>query len=135
MRRMYSENQLQEITKEVIESGQVDNAKPIYCHPCVMSADGIRIAFFIFNNIATPYATFGQTMTYLRTILNEDLTTVRVITTGGFIDNTKLAVAAQINLTADSCVIYGISESNASASKDLSSLFSTSIFDGVNKIN
>ena len=33
MRRMYSEKQIDSQIKEIIEGGQVDNAKPLYFHP------------------------------------------------------------------------------------------------------
>ncbi len=53
---MFSENQLKNAAKEVIESGAVDNAKPIYCHPIYCSynrRDDSKIICFtclIFNN-------------------------------------------------------------------------------------
>lgn len=64
MKRMWSLKQLRDIgsqqAKEVIESGEIDNAKPIYCHPVYASFSrdsSVFITFtcLIFNNDETPF--------------------------------------------------------------------------------
>lgn len=55
MRRMYSENQLENKIKNVIESGTVDNAKPIYWHGIDMYRAGeTSLQGHILSNSATP---------------------------------------------------------------------------------
>ena len=65
MRRMWSKNQLENKIKqgaeEVIESGLVENAKPIYFHPIYIAiTDAVNSRYFrisgaILNNDATPF--------------------------------------------------------------------------------
>ena len=63
MRRMYSEKQLEAIIKQEVESGQLENAKPIYWHTVKIQRGGnaqqatfARILGYIIilNNNATP---------------------------------------------------------------------------------
>lgn len=55
MRRMFSENQLKNAAKEVIEAGTVENAKPIYWHGIDMYRAGeTSLQGHILNNSATP---------------------------------------------------------------------------------
>lgn len=64
MRRMYSQNQLETQIKSVIESGQVDNAKPLYFHPIAIGLTGsYYLTMIIINNDATAFT--RQTLTAL----------------------------------------------------------------------
>ena len=61
MRRMFSEKQVENIVRNIIESGQVDNAKPIYRHVISVIRGNAENQFTflgdieIYNNDATPF--------------------------------------------------------------------------------
>ena len=91
MRRMFSLKQLQEIAdarvESLVESGNLDNAKPIYCHPISIGVQDVDYACYltmlIFNNDAEPFnfATFNRWLDNLVTAI----TNVRIMTSG-FLD-------------------------------------------------
>lgn len=84
MKRMWSRNELKIISKEVIESGAVDNAKPIYCHPINIGIeDGsvqANMTMLIFNNDSTPFTfeTFNQWLSNLADLI----TNARIMVSG-----------------------------------------------------
>lgn len=69
MRRMYSQNQLENQIKSVIESGTVDNAKPIYWHGIDMYKAGeTSLQGHILNNLATPIDSVAKFKTWIEAI-------------------------------------------------------------------
>ena len=74
MKRMYSEEELQEIIKTLIESGTIENAKPIYFHPVRFSIVGslgsqpVRVvngSVVILNNSPDAFDSFDKFRAYL----------------------------------------------------------------------
>ena len=67
MRRMYSEKQIEELIKQVVSSGLIENAKPLYFHPVVITdtANDDVISFTILNNDSTPFTTLAQFINYV----------------------------------------------------------------------
>lgn len=131
---------ISEIVTDMVESGELENAKPIYCHPIqVKYTSGSRVYFFsclIFNNDETAF-TYETFYDY---VLNLILTYNAVIMSSGSVwGGTKLTIATCIkNNYADGIGLFGLepdgTENYYTVSK--SDLSGASIFtDGVNKIN
>ena len=83
---MFSEKQIKEVSKDVatdiIESGLIDNAKPIYCHSLDIKFDTSgRIACMIFNNDETPF-TMTSFVQYLNDLYDKIQAVVRIMATG-----------------------------------------------------
>lgn len=82
-----SESLIQVQAKELIESGEVDNAKPIYCHPIQLVSNVVgkwyRLTFLVFNNDSTPftYDTFKQWLFNLYAEIGE---TISIVSSGSF---------------------------------------------------
>ena len=61
MKRMWSRNELLRMNdaqiRTLIESGEIDNAKPIYCHPILVryAVEKLMLTCLIFNNDSTPF--------------------------------------------------------------------------------
>lgn len=59
MRRMFSEKQIKEMasakTKELVEGGTLENAKPIYYHGIVVGGAYVQLQLVILDNNSTPY--------------------------------------------------------------------------------
>lgn len=142
---MYSENQLENKIKNVIESGEVDNAKPIYCHQiAITDTTGSikkRLTGFIFNNSATVItrATFRSWLDNLKIATNG---LGKLLLSGGVYDGEKIVIASYV-YKASSNIYYiaGIDSTGTITSVsnvDFDVLFpgdSTTFEDGVNKLN
>ena len=151
MRRMFSLKQLQELAdsrvEALVEGGTLDNAKPIYCHPITIADNTVgasqsgKLGCLIFNNDPTPFtpATFIDFLDALYTQIGG---VVRIITTGGFTDNSNnVAVAAYMGkVGANSYYLSGIKttgdgEVYMTFSKEDLTSYIKYFYDGVNKIN
>ena len=95
MRRMFSLNQLKEISKEVIESGAVSNAKPIYCHPIeIYKSNVCNITCLIFNNTNDKINTYDK----LKQAIHNFGGTVynRLHASGGFYTGEKTLIVSEL---------------------------------------
>ena len=100
MRRMWSKNQLENQSKqaaqEVIESGLVENAKPLYYHGIeIFNKDGstvFDITFAIIDNDSTPY-TWERIKAWVNSIDDDVL-----INANGFYNNDSEAMVNLIGL-------------------------------------
>ena len=143
MRRMFSLNQLQEISKQVIKSGLVENAKPIYCHPITLtnslstSLTG-RFNALVFNNDDTPL-----TKESLITLLKSSAS-FRLILTGGCNDiiNSKIVIASHAYFNGSMIFVMGIDIAGNIVGvseninfEDFINDTNTGLADNVNKIN
>ena len=141
---MWSRGQVKNLSKEVIESGLVDNAKPIYCHPIVIIfTSGGRMGCLIFNNSPTPF-TADTFVDYVDTLYGEVGATLRIITTGGFAsDDNSYAAPAVMFVRRPSSPLYGlvaVDKTGLPVNKDWNAKSdfvsdASSFNDGVNKIN
>ena len=147
MRRMYSENQLKDVIKEEVESGQIENAKPLYIHPIVIvdspsSTRSINLAVFVFNNDSTEFTTWTQLRTYITNIVDSLGAggIARFPTTGAFMLESNTYVACHIYCQKVgenySLRVEGSKGDGSGATGYLSIYSSTlSVYDGVNKLN
>ena len=141
------------VATEVIKSGEVDNAKPIYCHPVHLycSDDGrvFRLTCLIFNNDATPF-TLATFKTWFDNLVSSTSNRARLMASGGTnkiktvveeTASTKLLIVSSIDKTAaGTYIIAGVDTdglSNSFADQNFNVVFpaSTELIDGVNKIN
>lgn len=97
---------------EVIESGLVDNAKPIYCHPITLTNSNStnyqgRFNALIFNNSSTAFT--KQSLTDLLT----SATAFRLVLTGGCKDiaNSKVVIASHAYYDGTHVYVMGIDTS------------------------
>lgn len=143
MRRMYSEKQIASQIKSVIESGQVDNAKPIYCHPITMgyivdSGNNFAVTMLIFNNEATAF-TWATFKTWLNNLITK-IETVRILTSGYCKIEGNIFPADYLFATSSAKQVVSVPGVIDDAKLlDLTSIWAsmspTQFFDGVNKIN
>ena len=105
MKRMWSKGQVKNLSKEVIESGLVENAKPIYCHPLDINfTSGSRVGCLIFNNDPTPFtsSTFAD---YIEELYAKIGSIIRIITTGVLVISNTI-YPATILARRDSSPLY-----------------------------
>lgn len=141
MRRMYSEKQVQEIIKKVIESGQVNNAKPIYCHPIyfkiTLSNRTYSISCLIFNNEENAFADYKAFFNYISNLINNH--NAIIMCSGGIgITSDRIIIATNIRKSvANTIAIHGISSLNYTEDYFTITENETvdAFVDGVNKIN
>ena len=154
MKRMWSKNELKEISKQLIESGLIENAKPIYCHPIVIYIDDVsrtmRVTCLIFNNSATPF-TLNTLKTWFDNLVASTNARARIMASGAS-KYTKATsdeepteetlIASSIDKTTGNIyTIQGIKLDGtvgAYSDADWQNLFPpliTTLIDGVNKIN
>ena len=150
MRRMYSLKQLEEVSKkvskEVIESGEVDNAKPIYCHPVFLNSNRtfdnvvLQVTMLIFNNDPTPF-TKSTWIEWVQALFRT-YPTAKILTSGFY--NVYPTSCFRVNEETDPNVNTSIDISLAETSTSgiqrhiafADILNEATIFeDGVNKIN
>lgn len=139
MRRMYSEKQLDSQIKVVIKSGQVENAKPIYCHPILFRLiDGSNVCrggCLILDNNPTPYdwTTFKAKCKEIAVAIND---TARIVCTGSCYANSTCIINQGIDCSTDGTMtIWGFNISGDNASYRIDNKTINQFFDGVNKIN
>ena len=138
MRRMYSEKQIDSQIKEVIESGQVDNAKPIYWHGLEYFRTGTAILYgHILNNTAEEINTLAKFTAWLT-----DTTALKIFQCHGRVKLSGesdfrdiLSIFKRANETSVNMIVSDESSGYIIKSAvDLSDYFE-SFNDGVNKIN
>ena len=140
MRRMWSKNQLENQSKraaaEVIESGLVENAKPIYCHPVYITLTGYcDIMFLLFDNNATAY-----TRETIKSKVHEllDIADAKIMCSGNVVSNGEYYCVNFLFKYSGTYVIYANNDSAIILNENFDSLIdniSTVVADGVNKIN
>ena len=135
MRRMFSLKQLEEISKKVIESGLVDNAKPIYYHPIYITDNtsevNKRLSFVIIDNQDTPY-TFDTFKAKIKALMDE----------GAFIQVNGYFMASSVCYDAYMCqksggvyALYGNDYQGTREGIAIDDVIASTFDDGVNKIN
>lgn len=94
MRKMFSENQIKkmagDVAVSVIESGEVENAKPIYCHPVtwgdkVTGTFAFQVTMLIFNNDPTPF-TYTSFVEWVKKLSKDNNIPARIMATGYYKD-------------------------------------------------
>ena len=106
MRRMYSEQQLEEVTKKVIESGTTENAKPIYWHGIEVAkttGEDIQINMVLLLNDNTPINTVDKLIDKIVTFGDGAF-----INIDGFynLNNEKMSNATILYYSAGANIIY-----------------------------
>ena len=145
MRRMYSEKQIDSQIKEVIECGQVDNAKPIYCHPLTITNNdrNARLTCLIFNNDPTPF-TLSSFVDYIDALFEQVGATVRIMTSGCYALGETFDTIVVASYFAKRTGQYFFSGQKADGtgygemvfgSKEYLVAYFSEFSDGVNKIN
>ena len=152
MRRMYSLKQLKAIAnaqaQQLIESGLVENAKPLYFHPITLLQSGnSTIQWFccliILNNSAEPIDSFDKLKAEFDRIfdsLPEGINYARFPCTGTFSNADSWAILGAIEVTGKDDDKRKFTGRNGSSNNTINLAFSTMdyparVFDGVNKIN
>ena len=141
MRRMYSENQLDSQIKEVIESGQVDNAKPIYIHPVQIDLSTTyagKITMLIFNNDSTPF-TKTTFLDYFDNLYTQVGSTIRIMISGAFTKSSLISIASYLVKSSTTYILVGWAlnggENNITFTRNEFESNIEIFNDGVNKIN
>ena len=136
MRRMYSENQLEEVSKKVIESGQVDNAKPLYYHPInCWGTDIGSCSFLIINNDESAYDTKAKIKNAIKNFARVSPITGAIKASG----NVLIVAYAYAQGNKHNCM--GVFQNGTVESGENSIALEdfidscTSVSDGINKIN
>ena len=132
MRRMFSLRQLEEISKKVIESGLVENAKPIYSHTVIFNTnDKVRFCSCILNNSETEF-TKDSLWEYIFSSEN-----IRLLITGSIYDtNAPAGTVVLSDLRHDASNVYivglkaGTTNTITITKEDI-----TAVVDNVFKIN
>ena len=140
MKRMWSKNEVKNLSKEVIESGQVENAKPIYYHPIVVEFNNGernvgRLTLLLFNNVSTAYTSITDVFDNIR---SWGLTNARIMCSGGCYDvaHSEVVIASVIDITVGDAVLYGITIAGAKSSGFSLNPEDVNFFaDAVNKVN
>ena len=111
MRRMFSENQLENKIESVIESGEVENAKPIYCHLITLYSDvenwKIIASLLVFDNSATEY-TKESLVSFLKTSLGRFLISGSYFIKSG--DHNVICSYVRSNVDGSKLYLMGIDE-------------------------
>ena len=139
MRRMFSEKQLKEMaqaeTTALVEGGELENAKPIYCHPITLlgqSGNKTKLTMLIFNNTATAFDR-NSFKSYLA-----GMPTARFMTSGFYDDGVEVHVASYItaqSTTSISFLGYGLTTGDIDSINIATDINDFLFYDGVNKIN
>lgn len=146
MRKMYSLEQLKNLIEsgatakaiEVIESGLVDNAKPIYIHPIVLlsSTSHVSLSLFIFDNSDEPYDTWTKIKAKMKSIADAIEDTARFPSIGSAIkEGTPFTLRNIDASTSGTFTVYGMDDSGNSVYMNITNMTTDVCFDGVNKIN
>lgn len=146
MRKMFSEKQIKEMilqgSIEVIESGLVDNAKSIYCHPItIYSADSCILTMFIFNQQETAFSK-DELIAYLK----DSNTRGRYLVNGAYYTSSyylspSYAYCPTTGDYANTLLLVGVDtngnthSTNANVINLETIITNSSFFDEVNKIN
>lgn len=141
MKRMWDKKVLQgstaQIVKSMVESGALDNAKPIYCHPINLYSNTLpaNMSALILSNDPEPLDTWAKVKAAIAQFVETG--NARLVTTGAAVLTGTLVVA--------SCIIYRTSDQTYSLQGiDVTSLGlrdvgitseSFTVYDGVNKVN
>lgn len=122
-----------EAVASAIAGGNVDNAKPIYYHPIVITNNSnIAISLTIVNNSSTPLTTIADILAEAR---SWGVPVARINVSGSFIYNTELCVAHVIDVASNYATMFGFSITNAMREVQIEDFTGLLIFDAVNKIN
>ena len=146
MRKMFSEKQIKEMSKQVaderittlVEGGTLDNAKPLYFHPItVTQTNKASFNAIIIDNNPEAYNTWDKFKAKMLSIASAIEATARFPITGAYVTSaSKIMICGNIDaLTTNSLRIFGLSVEGESIYEDITNLIPASVFDGVNKIN
>ena len=134
---MWSKGQVKNLSKEVIESGLVENAKPIYFHPVILfknsGDDGVSasISCIILGQLSTGISSYANFKTYCK---DNEITNIPA---SGFINDTAQSTSIAIShiyRTGDTFSVYGIKQDGTYGGYNITSI-ALSIADPSNKIN
>ena len=151
MKRMWSKNELLRLSdaeiKKLIESGEIDNAKPIYLHSITLIGAAAlpnigRLTCFILNNDDTPF-TSETFLDYVDNLYQSAGENVRIMTSGGVVvpsgGDYKTLIASCFGRNVENYFITGVYTDNIDGSQTYSRAqflsFFTSLFDGINRLN
>lgn len=143
MKRMWTDRQIRALAadtaEQIIEAGETENAKPVYCHPLeIYLANVLIFTALIFNNSSEKINSWQKLKEAIAAFGGE--TYNRLLVTGGFYGDSKIVIASEIiHIKADSkykLIGMGVDGTIYSVSNaiDLTSL-SIQVVDDVNKIN
>lgn len=118
---------------KVIESGTIDNAKPLYCHPILIVQAGVLYAScMILNNSPTEINSWDRFKTE---VISWDVETARIPAAGTFILNGEVIPSTIISKVAGNIFnIYGLDSNGSVKYIDITTM-NGQVYDGVNKIN
>lgn len=150
MKRMWSKKEIKQFADErietLVEGGTLDNAKPIYCHPCFVNCTftegeytGRKYLFtcLIFNNDDTPF-TLETFISYVNDLcVNYG---AKIMISGAMYDNINSIIATCIEYDAiyAQVVLKGLVSGSANIGVvgfTTMTADNTIFVDGVNKIN
>ena len=125
----------------IIGTGEIDNAKPIYCHPIEMYKTGVgTLCCLIFNNSSEPIDNWAKVKEAIHSFGGDDYN--RLLVSGSFTDinESKLIIASEIieDIRNSTYGLYGLAVDGTSYLEtplDITSMTFNSVTDGVNKIN
>ena len=131
------------VSVEEIEDGELENAKPIYCHPISIDREGegvnnpIHIALLIFDNSNEEYNTYAKLYNKFNVIFGINPNAVFPITgTVYYGDTSAVYVAQKIELYSGVICIRATRPNGTQGYFQIQDYVQySSIYDGVNKIN
>lgn len=150
MRRMFSQKEIEQFAlakaQELIESGAVENAKPIYCHPIrVYTTDNVAdssymFSIMIFNNDPTPINSRAKLIKWMKD-LYDLVGSVITVNASGFYKTITSCAYIYIIKTGDDYKFGCDGRSSTNVWNSIETLEESFldgtcyVLDGVNKIN
>ena len=134
----FNKKEVESIAKDVIKSGLVENAKPIYVHPITILGSGPsasnRLTCLIFNNDDTPF-TKESFISFVKALSQQVEGNIsRIMTSGSWISGEVIYPVAYI-FSNDGGTVNVTYASSSTGIEGFINDNSTSFNDGVNKIN
>ena len=131
-----------EVVEEMIESGELDNAKPIYCHPITLldNDQKVRITCLIFNNSSTAF-TIDTFLDWIDALYTQVGAQIRIMASGAYTASSNFLIASYLGkVNATTYYLLGVRASDGTSSqlnltKDEFKDYIKNLYDGVNKIN
>ena len=125
------------LVSEVIKTGTIENAKPIYFHPIRIesTSEKFKVCGTILNNSGDAFADLASLIAYMRSKLNDLMTNFDFLVSGGIVVGSIVTTPYLLRVDASTASLYYLKSDGTGGNLNIENVTISQFSDNVNKIN